>query len=137
FVSHNHTDLKMAENQVEAYDALSLPPEDLPEPKLLPVGEEMLAQLREHAKRLPGLLQAVTVWWAEGSEGRITYNRKGRRADGSSYLMREEDRDLVGADFNGDIDRQAPVVLLKNGKGETVAALAQFTGHPVTCYHPE
>ncbi len=137
FVSHNHTDLKMAENQVEAYDALSLPPESLPGPVLLPVGEKMLEQLRAQAKLLPALLQPVTVWWAEGEEGRITYNRKGRRADGSSYLMREEDRDLVGVDYNGDIDRQAPLVLLKNGAGEVVAALAQFTGHPVTCYHPE
>jgi hypothetical protein len=83
------------------------------------------------------LLQPVTVWWAEGSEGRITYNRKGRRADGTAYLMREEDRDLMGVDFNGDIDRQAPIVVLKNEQGKVVAALVQFTGHPCTCYHPE
>lgn len=137
FVSHNHTDMKMAENQVEAYGVLSLPPEEVPEPRLLAVGEEMLAQLRAHAKRLPGLLEAVTVWWAEGEEGRLTYHRKGRRADGSSFLMREEDRDRMGADYNGDIDRQAPIVVLQNKDGEVVTALVQFTGHPVTCYHPE
>lgn len=137
FVSHNHTDLKMASNQREAYDSLATPPEKMPEPEWLPPGREMLAQLRSHARRLHALLQPVTVWWAEGSEGRITYNRKGRRADGSTYLMREEDRDLLGADFNGDIDRQAPIVVLKNEQGQPVTALVQFTGHPCTCYHPE
>ena len=137
FVSHNHTDMKMAENQLEAYDALAIAPEQLPEPRLLPTGREQLDQLRSHAKRLPALLQPVTVWWAEGSEDRITYNRKGRRADGSSYLMREEDRDLLGEDFIGDIDRQAPIVVLKNERGDPVTALVQFTGHPVTAYHPE
>lgn len=138
FVSHNHTDVMVASNQRGAYGNYSVPPsEGLQEPKLLPVGRELLAQLRSHARRLSAMLQPVTVWWAVGTEGRITYNRKGRRADGSTYLMREEDRDLMGVDFNGDIDRQAPIVVLKNVQGESVAALAQFTGHPVTAYHPE
>ncbi len=132
FVSHNHTDARMASNQMEAYEG-----ENLPEPKWLSAGREMLGQLRRHARPLPAMLQPVSVWWAEGSEGRITYNRKGRRADGTAYLMREEDRDLLGADFNGDIDRQAPIVVLKNADGEIVTALVQFTGHPVTCYNPE
>ena len=51
--------------------------------------------------------------------------------------MREEDRDLLGVDFNGDIDRQAPIVVLKNEKGEVVTAITQFTAHPCTCFHPE
>jgi hypothetical protein len=136
-VSHNHTDLKVAHNQLEAYDALPEPPEGLPEPKLTPVGTELLERLSSAARRLPAMLEPVTVWWAEGSEGRITYNRKGRRADGSTFLMREEDRDLLGDDFNGDIDRQAPIVVLKNSRGEPVTALVQFTGHPVTAYNPE
>ena len=45
--------------------------------------------------------------------------------------MREEDRDRMGVDFNGDIDRQAPVVVFRNGQGQPVAAWVQFTGHPV------
>ena len=135
FSSHNHSDVTLASNAVSAW--VDPPPEGFPEPEWLPVGREMLDQCRRHAQRLAGLLQPVTVWWAEGSEGRITYNRKGRRADGSTYFMREEDRDLVGVDFNGDIDRQAPIVVLKNMQGEPVAAFTQFTGHPVTCYHPE
>ena len=136
-VSHNHTDLKVAHNQLEAYETIPVPSEGLPEPKLTPIGAELLRRLRETARRLPALLQPATVWWAEGSEGRITYNRKGRRADGSTYFMREEDRDLLGTDYNGDIDRQAPIVVLKNARDEPIAAVVQFTGHPCTAYHPE
>lgn len=131
--SHNHSDTALTTSTVETY----LPVDDVPEPDWTPVGHQLLDQCRNCAKRLSAKLRPVTVWWAEGSEGRITYNRKGRRADGSTYLMREEDRDLVGVDFNGDIDRQAPIVVLKDEQGKAVAALAQFTGHPVTCYHPE
>jgi len=79
----------------------------------------------------------VTVCWTVGHEDRFTYNRKGRRADGSTYFMREEDRAAVAKDFKGDIDTQAPVVVFKNEAGRVVAALCQFTGHPVTSYHPE
>lgn len=137
-ISHNHTDLKLCSNHIEAYEAYRLPASaELPEPKLLPVGEELLAKIRASAKRLPELLQPVTVWWSEGSEGRITYNRKGWRPDGTAYFMREEDRELLGADFVGDIDRQAPIVIFKNAQGQAVTALVQFTGHPCTCYHPE
>lgn len=135
FSSHNHSDVTLASNAVSAW--VDPPPGGFPEPEWLPVGREFLEQCRSHAKCLPELLQPVSVWWAQGSEGRITYNRKGRRADGSTYFMREEDREKVGVDFNGDIDRQAPIVVLKNDKGEPVVALTQFTGHPVTCYHPE
>ncbi len=133
FSSHNHSDTAVTTNTVETY----LPVDDVPEPDWTPAGRDLLEECRSHAGRLPEMLEPVTVWWAEGSQGRITYNRKGRRADGSTYLMREEDRERVGADFNGDIDRQAPIVVLKNDQGKAVAALAQFTGHPVTCYHPE
>jgi hypothetical protein len=51
--------------------------------------------------------------------------------------MREEDRVLVGKDFRGDVDTEAPIVAFKNRTGRVVAALVQFTGHPVTSYHPE
>ncbi len=134
FSSHNHSGTRLATNQTRSYDAQYA--ED-PQPELLPVGHEFMDKLRDIAKRLPGMLQPVSVWWAEGREGRITYNRKGRRADGSTYFMREEDRILVGEDFRGDIDEQAPVVVLKNAEGKPVTALVQFTGHPVTSYHPE
>jgi hypothetical protein len=134
FSSHNHSGTRLASNQTRSYDAQYA---DDPEPDLLPVGREFMEELRGIAGRLPGMLRPVSVWWAEGREGRITYNRKGRRADGSTYFMREEDRILVGKDFRGDIDQQAPVVVLKDAEGKPVTALVQFTGHPVTSYHPE
>ena len=134
FSSHNHSSATLATNGVSAYAtyAKAAPPADLSD-----TGERLLKELRRHAARLPDLLQPVTVWWAEGHEDRITYNRKGRRADGSTYFMREEDRVLIAEDFRGDVDTQAPIVVLKNKAGEAVAALTQFTGHPVTSYHPE
>lgn len=134
FSSHNHSGVLPASNIIPIYRST---PGDVPEPKLLPFGKDLLHELQACAKRLPGMLQPVTVWWAEGREGRITYNRKGRRADGSTYFMREEDRLLLGKDFCGDIDKQAPVVVLKNEAGKPITALVQFTGHPVTSYHPE
>jgi len=134
FSSHNHSSMSLASNQTRAYFAEEL---DGPKPDLLPVGREFFDKLRAYARRLPDLLQPVTVWWAEGREGRITHNAKGRRADGSTYFMREEDRVLLGKDFRGDIDQQAPVVEFRNMAGEPVGVLVQFTGHPVTSYHPE
>lgn len=134
FSSHNHSSPSFASNGMLMYRSYE---EDVPKAELWPVGVAFLAALREHAKRLPELLQPVSVWWAEGHEGRITYNRKGRRPDGTTYLMREQDRELLEEDFVGDIDTQAPVVVFKNGAGRAVAALVQFTGHPVTSYHPE
>ena len=134
FTSHNHSSVSFAANGILVYGSYG---QDVPQAQLLPIGEEFLATLCSHAKRLPEMLQPVTVWWAEGQEGRITYNRKGRRTDGTTYLMREQDRALLQTDYSGDIDTQAPVVVFKDTAGQTIAALAQFTGHPVTSYHPE
>lgn len=134
FSSHNHSSATLATNGASAYVTYSEP---APPAQLSPIGERLLKELRSHARRLPEMLQPVTVWWTRGHEDRITYNRKGRRADGSTYFMREEDRVLVGEDFRGDVDTQAPVVVLKNTAGQVVTALTQFTGHPVTSYHPE
>ncbi len=134
FSSHNHSSVDLASNPISVYEE---PAKGNPPAQLLPVGEKFVAELVKCVRALPGMLQPVSVWWAEGCESRITYNRKGRRADGSTYFMREEDRALVGKDFNGDIDTQAPVVVFKNEAGQAVAALCQFTGHPVTSYKPE
>lgn len=136
-VSHNHTDLNLVSNHVETFRALLMDPGDIPEPALEPIGQLFLNRLVATARQLPDLLQPVTVSWAEGSEGRISYNRKGRRADGSAYMIREEDRVLLGTDFNGDIDRQAPIIVFKNDAGENVTAITQFAAHPVSCYNPE
>ena len=104
---------------------------------LLPLGRRFLDDAVRTAGRLASELREVTVHYGLGREDRITYNRKGRRADGSTYFMREEDRRLVGKDFRGDIDTDAPVVCLKDSGGGIVLLLVQFTGHPVTAYHPE
>lgn len=136
-LSHNHTDFNLVSNHLETSVTYRLAPGELPEPRLVPAGRSFLQQLTRTAKQLPAMLQPVTVWWAVGSEGRISYNRKGRRADGSTYLMREEDRDLLGADFKGDVDEQAPIVVFKNTQGSVITAITHFTAHPVTCFHPE
>jgi len=106
-------------------------------PEKTPLRNKFINDIRRTLKKLSKKLQQVTVWYGQGQEDRITYNRKGRRADGSTYLMREEDRKLVGRDFRGDIDSDAPVVCLKGENGKPVAFLVQFTGHPVTSFAPE
>ncbi len=105
--------------------------------RLTPPGRRFFAGLEQVLQTLRGELQPVTVSWAVGREGRISYNRKGRRADGTTYLMREEDRLLLGRDFRGDIDEEAPVVCLRARHGQPVAVFAQFNAHPATAYHPE
>ena len=109
----------------------------IPKLKLLPLGRKFLHLTCSAAESLPRRLEPVTVWWALGHENRISYNRKGRRADGSTFFMREEDRLLYGRDFCGDIDTEAPVVCLKNSDGHPVSFFTQFTAHPVTSYHPQ
>jgi hypothetical protein len=134
FTSHNHCSVAFAANGVLAYNSYC---SEVPAPKLLPIGEEFLATLRRHVAALPARLEAVTVWRTEGCVNGITYHRKGRRADGTTYFVREEDRQLLGDDYQGDVDSQAPLIVLKNEAGRVVAGLAQFTGHPVTAFHPE
>ena len=134
FTSHNHTSVALAANGVLAYNAYK---SGAPEAELLPVGEEFLKLLLETARSLAGRLEPVSVWWALGEESRISYNRKGRREDGSTYLMREEDRALLGKDFVGDVETDAPVIVLKNEEGKAVVGFLQFTAHPVTAFHPE
>ncbi len=100
-------------------------------------GEAFLVQAENAARRLRERAVPVGIRWAVGREDTITYNRKGYRADGSSYFMREEDRKLVGVDYSGDIDPDAPILLFEDEAGRPVGGLCQFTGHPVTAYHPE
>ncbi|MAE60137.1 MAG: hypothetical protein CMJ49_02145 [Planctomycetaceae bacterium] len=51
--------------------------------------------------------------------------------------MREADRVRIARDYRGDVDTHAPVVCLNRADGSTVAAIVQFTAHPVTAFHPE
>ena len=100
-------------------------------------GMKYFQMLDRTLKQLPRLLRPVSVEWAVGHECTIAYNRKGRRADGTTYLMREEDRRLLGRDFCGDVDTEAPLVCLRGKDGEPVCFLVQYTAHPATAFHPE
>ena len=101
------------------------------------VGKQFFKSLGRSLRHLPERAVEVDVSWALGHERRISYNRKGRRADGSTYFMREEDRLLLGRDFCGDIDDDAPVVCLSDKSGRPVVFLTHFNAHPATAYHPE
>lgn len=128
FSSHNHS-TPMMEVGPTGLDAAK--------PRITPRARELLRLACIAAKSLPRRLEPVTIWWSLGHECRISYNRKGRRADGTTFLMREEDRLRYGVDFCGDIDTHAPVVCLKGRDGHPVTFLVQFNAHPVTSYHPE
>lgn len=132
--SHNHSVPLLARHSLSGYE----------DPELIrnrhamtPLGDRFVTELRSALRRLPERLQPVTVEWSVGHERRISYYRKGRRTDGSSYFMREEDRQLLGDDFSGDIDDDAPVVCFRGSDGRIVTAITQFTAHPVTAYHAE
>ncbi len=135
FSSHNHTDASLTHEQPKfgtpEFEAC------ISEDELTVEGKNLLKGLVKTAGSLPKKLIPVRVAWGVGREGRITYNRKGRRADGTTYLMREEDRVLLGKDFNGDIEQDAFVVAFIGPDSKPVSFLAQFTGHPTTAYHPE
>jgi hypothetical protein len=133
FSSHNHCVVKL----IHPGPVWGRSDEDLvlPESDLTPEGQELLHKYIETASRLRHELKEVTVRHGRGRERRITHNRKGRRADGSTFLMREEDRLQWGADYTGDIDDDAFVVGFFDHKEQPVAMLTHFTGHPVTAFH--
>jgi len=135
FSSHNHTDALLA----PVPNAYGTPQYDAccREDALTPEGKNPLKGLVKTAQRLPGKLVPPCVAWGIGHERRITYNRKGRRADDTTYLMREEDRLLLGKDFNGEIEKDAFAIAFVGTEGKPVSFLTQFTGHPVTPYHPK
>ncbi len=133
FSSHNHCTVKI--NQTQYTFGYPDGEKVLPESDLTAEGLEIVERSVEAAVRLRREMVPVTVHYGRGSENRITHNRKGRRADGSTHLMREEDRLLLGEDFAGDIDTDAFVLSFNDADNRPVAMLAQFTGHPVTAYH--
>jgi hypothetical protein len=109
----------------------------LREDQLTDEGKDLVKGVLDVAARLPPAAVSVRLAWSVGHERRISYNRKGRRADGSPYYIREEDRGVLGTDFNGDIDDDAPVLAFLGEDGKPIALLVQFTAHPVTAFHPE
>ncbi len=133
FSSHNHC--VVALNEKQYHHGHFNPDEIIPESDLTVEGAELMHGFIDNAVALSKKLQPVTVHYARGSERRITHNRKGRRGDGSTYLMREEDRLLLGEDFCGDIDDDAFVIAFHDNNNKPIAMLTQFTGHPVTAFH--
>lgn len=136
FSSHNHSCVMLSHTYPFA-DQLPDEAAELRDEQLTDFGCEMVQEIEAAARGLQAKLIPVTVAWAVGHERRVCYNRKGRRADGTTYLMREEDRMLLGGDFNGDIDDDAPVVAFIGADNKPVCFLVQFTSHPCTAYNAE
>jgi hypothetical protein len=95
------------------------------------------ADLERAAASLQQKFVPVTVSWASAKESTITYNRKGRRPDGSTYLMREEDRVKLPPSYQGMIDPLATVIRFDRRDGSPMLFLTHFTGHPVISYSLE
>lgn len=102
-----------------------------------PLGQAFLAGLRTAALRVRSRLVPATLEWGKANETRITFNRRGRRPDGRPYFIREEDRLLLDPSYTGEIDPEATVAVFRGADRRPIAALAFFTGHPVTAYNPE
>jgi hypothetical protein len=132
--SHNHCSPLMVENGRNAWNQL---PEVKACGKLTSYGLAFIQKLRQALEGLRERLVPVTVEWGIANEERVTYNRRGYRQDGKAYLIREEDRLLLGEGYIGTIDPEATVVVLRGTNGNPVAGLVHFTGHPVSAYHPE
>ena len=79
----------------------------------------------------------VDILWATGQEPDITYNRKGRRPDGTTYFMREEDRVKLPPSYKGVIDPTATVIRFDRKDGSPMLLVTHFTGHPVIAYNLE
>ena len=132
--SHNHCSVGLTAEPQRAYWSEGAKSGKLP---LTRAGRQFFSKLAKAMAPLPERAVEVNVSWAVGRERRIAYNCKGRRADGSAYFMREEDRLLLGRDFCGDIDDDAPVVCLSDAADRPVVLFAHYNAHPATAYHPE
>jgi hypothetical protein len=95
------------------------------------------ANLDQAITSLNGKFAPVNISWATGQEPDITYNRKGRRPDGSTYFMREEDRIKLPASYTGVIDPTATVIRFDRHDGSPMLLVTHFTGHPVIAYNLE
>jgi len=134
FGSHNHCAAKLVENATMGW---SRPPGAPAAGELTAIGWEFIAGLRRTAAELQSRLVPVTVEWGVAREDRFVYNRRGRRPDGRTYFIREEDRVLLGDGYIGQVDPDATLVVLRGRDGRPVAGLAHYTGHPATSYNPE
>ncbi len=99
-------------------------------------GSGFFRDFREAARSLQRRFEPATLSWALEEQRTITYNRKGRRQDGSTYFMREEDRINLG-DFVGAIDPLATLLRFDRINGDPLLLMGHFTGHPVVSYNLE
>ncbi|MCE5348118.1 MAG: hypothetical protein LLG13_17780 [Bacteroidales bacterium] len=132
--SHDHTVPSVSVRNPEAW---GLPGDFPPKSESNEISRDFLEGLASASKGLDKELVPVTVEWGITHEDRLTYNRRGKREDGTSYFIREEDRLELGEGYIGKIDPDAMVVILRSKKGNPVTALTFYTGHPVSGYNPE
>jgi len=132
--SHNHTVPVMMVRNPEAWGKPGGFPADDGTNKST---RQFLENLALASRDLDKELAPVTVEWGIAHEDRLTYNRRGKRPDGRSYFIREEDRLEIGEDYTGTIDTDAMVVIFRGKKKRPVAAMTFYTGHPVSGYNPE
>lgn len=134
FGSHNETCTALTRWHVKGLVQTDL---FIEERELTADGKAFLEKATDIAAALRDRLQPCRVFYGVGQEDRITHNCKGRRADGTAYMIREEDRRKLGGDYQGEIDPDAPVIGFYGEDGKPIAFLTQFAGHPVTAYNPE
>lgn len=102
------------------------------------LGQEFVSKLEKATVDLAKNLTPIKVAWGKVEENRISYNRRAVDQTGRAYFMREDDRlNIAGEGYHGIIDPDATVVLFKNYNGEALAALTNFTAHPIAAYSPE
>ncbi len=102
-----------------------------------PFAKSYFSKVDQSAQALAAGFREVRCSWGVRQERTITYNRKGRRPDGSTFFMREEDRVEQPPDYVGVIDDRATVVRLDDPRGRPLALITHFTGHPVASYNLE
>lgn len=129
--SHNHTVPRLDVNTTTTPAAGSA------ERMAWDLGQDFLTKLQKSAVQLSKTLEPVSIEWGVAEENRIVYNRRGRRLNGKTYFMREEDRLVEGEGYRGLIDPEAMVVILRGKTEKPVGAITFYTGHPVAAYNPE
>jgi len=91
--------------------------------------EGFAAEFEQHASRLPSMFRPVEVSWGSVPQDQLTYNRKGRRKDGSAIYIWEEERGRLRSAVTGPIDPLASVVRFDDASGAPALLMAHFTGH--------
>jgi hypothetical protein len=129
--SHNHTVPRLN------VDTANTPAAGTAERMAWELGQDFLTKLQKSASQLAKTLEPVSIEWGVAEENRIVYNRRGRRLNGKTYFMREEDRLIEGEGYRGLIDPEAMVVILRGKTEKPVGAFTFYTGHPVAAYNPE